>query len=1032
MMFIRNLIFFALFFNLVNQHLVAQKTAIYQNPEAEFQTATDLYGKEKFGAAQQHFQNVISVVSNPFSPLRINAEYYDAICALELNNNDGAYKLDQFAVNHPTNTRINLVNFQLGKLSYKNRKYRDAIDYFELVSLPELSSADKQEYFFKLGYSYFKREEYQKAKTSLEKVSQSNSKYSSPASYFLAHLAYVNGNYDEALNQFKSLEQDPNFMAIAPYYIVQILFLQEEYSQVIEMAPPLLVNATPKRKVELLKVLGESYFNTRQYKKALPYLVQFHQSSHTSINAVDYYSLGYCYYVNGDFEEAAKYFQKTTGQQDALAQFAYYYLGSSYLATDQKQFAVNAFKSAYKLPFDREIREDALFKQAQLAFELSYDPYSEAVKALKSYLKAYPDSKRSDEAYNFLFNISVATRNFKDAQDALENIQVKGVDYKKSFQKITFYRGIELFNQFNYEEAAAMFKKAVEYDQDKSITDESIFWMAESFYRSDNLWGAKKYYLEFLSGPKAKKLQIYNMAHYNLGYVYFKKEEYNGAIYHFNQFISGQKDEEPVLIADAYLRLGDSWFINKNYDNALEFYDKVIKVKAVDVDYAMMKKAKALGVLQRYPEQIQTLNKLVQDYPSSVSISEVYFELANTYLITGDNENALINFKKVASSFPNSTYAVKSRLKSGLIYYNSNLNDLAIKTFKSVVTDFPDTPESMEALRSLRSIYVETGNVDEFLNYTNSLSFANITVSEQDSLTYVAAENFYMDEKYDQALTSFENYTVKFPSGAHLLAVHYYLAECYVKNDQKPEALENYNFVTLKPKSEFTERSLIKAADLSFKLGDHAKSLEYFIKLETVAESRQNLLEAWYGQMKNNYILGNKQAALPFAVNILKEEKLSDEMKLEAMIIKANAHLEMEDVLLAKSQFKEIVAISPGAAGAEAKYKIAQIEYGLNDLDNAEKTVFELINGFASYDYWVASGFILLSDIYVSKDNLYQAKQTLKSIIDNFDGDELKQVAIKKLDDIIAKEDAAKIKQKGTEAGDSITIDSEMIELEEY
>ncbi|MEZ5148582.1 MAG: hypothetical protein R2759_16305 [Bacteroidales bacterium] len=43
--------------------------------------------------------------------------------------------------------------------------------------------------------------------------------------------------------------------------------------------------------------------------------------------------------------------QRATGQNDTLAQYAYYYLGAAYLKTDQKQFAANAFNSSYKIPF---------------------------------------------------------------------------------------------------------------------------------------------------------------------------------------------------------------------------------------------------------------------------------------------------------------------------------------------------------------------------------------------------------------------------------------------------------------------------------------------------------------------------------------------------------------------------------------------------------------------------------------------------------------------------------------------------------
>ena len=65
------------------------------------------------------------------------------------------------------------------------------------------------------------------------------------------------------------------------------------------------------------------------------------------------------------------------------------------------------------------------------------------------------------------------------------------------------------------------------------------------------------------------------------------------------------------------------------------------------------------------------------------------------------------------------------------------------------------------------------------------------------------------------------------------------------------------------------------------------------------------------------------------------------------------------------------------------------------------KTCFDLINNMPSYDYWVAKAFILLADNYVAlKDNL-QAKSTLLSIIDNYDGkDDIVPTAKEKLEKI--------------------------------
>jgi TolA-binding protein len=540
--------------------------------------------------------------------------------------------------------------------------------------------------------------------------------------------------------------------------------------------------------------------------------------------------------------------------------------------------------------------------------------------------------------------------------------------------------------------------------------------------------------MDFLSAPKAKTLSVYNLANYNLGYVYFKREEYNGAIYYLNEFVAKIKNENPAMVADAFLRIGDSWFIRKGYDNAIEYYDKAIKMKVIDVDYAMFQKAIALGVLQRNDEKIQALNYITSNYPNSTAISEVIYEKGNTYLVMKDNEKALISFRKIASDHTGSSYAVKARLKSGLIYYNNGQNELALSTFKQVVTDYPNTPESKEALASIKNIYVDINKVDDYLTYVDGLPFTTISISEQDSMSYIAAENLYMDGEYSAANTALDKYLHSFQEGAFKVNASFYLGECQYKEENFVDALTNFEYVLSIPKSEFTESAMLKAATIAYELADYETSLDYFSKLETNAENKLNVIEAHYGLMKCNYLLQNYEGAMAAAYKLLAAEKLSDEMKLEALVIKANSLYQSDEMLLAKSAFKEIIEFSQGAAGAEAKYMEAKIEYQISDLDEAEKNVFELINQYAPYDYWVANGFILLSDIYLKKENVFQAKETLQSIIDNYEGAELKEIAMNKLQDILDQEAALEVElikaDEALGAPDTINIDENLREIE--
>ena len=74
-------------------------------------------------------------------------------------------------------------------------------------------------------------------------------------------------------------------------------------------------------------------------------------------------------------------------------------------------------------------------------------------------------------------------------------------------------------------------------------------------------------------------------------------------------------------------------------------------------------------------------------------------------------------------------------------------------------------------------------NKDEFATLVSQIP-GNIQfdASEQDSLTYVAAERIFMRGNIEQAKQSFNSYLQSFPDGAFQLGAHYYL--CSIANKQ--------------------------------------------------------------------------------------------------------------------------------------------------------------------------------------------------------------------------------------------------------
>src|SRR5690606_3526760 len=79
---------------------------------------------------------------------------------------------------------------------------------------------------------------------------------------------------------------------------------------------------------------------------------------------------------------------------------------------------------------------------------------------------------------------------------------------------------------------------------------------------------------------------------------------------------------------------------------------------------------------------------------------------------------------------------------------------------------------------------------------------------------------------------------------------------------------------------------------------------------------------------------------------------------------------------------------SQRAVGAEARYRLGQLQYENKQYDKAETTAFDVINNMGSYDHWIAKSFILLADAYAGKGTNIPAKITLERIDENYEGDD--------------------------------------------
>jgi len=732
-----------LFVTLSFYFLSAQKPLKFESPEFEFNTAMELFQKEKYGSAQQYFKYVYENTPNKQQDIKSNSYFYIGVCAAQLYNEDAIFYLSDFIRLYPVHSLVPEANYYLGKFYFYKKQYKNVIETFDKIDDRNVRPEELAEYHFKKGYSYFALGKFDEAKALMLRAKKADGPYRLRATYYLAHIAYEMKQYEAALEGFLELKDSYEYQNIVPYYVVQILFLQKKYDQLVTIAPPLYEKSNEKSKIDIARSLGLAFYNLGKYEEAAPYFTFYIEKNKATLDSNDCFAAGYTFYNIKEYKKAIDFLSQTSKGKSLTAQTSLYVIGDCYLNMDQLSLASQTFYEAYKMGIDPDITEDALYNYAKLQYETSNQPFNSAIKALEEYKNEYPNSTRSEEASTYLSKIYMSTKNYQGAITSIEKISSKNPALLKAYQRCTFFRTLELINNKEYSKASAMIEKTLKYPMDKDINVSALYWKGEIEYRNGKYAEAINSYRTFQRNEFAKNCEFYTQSFYGLGYAYLKSNKYSDAITAFNSLISNADNSMSDEVKDATMRIADCYYMEKNLKQALAFYQKAEQVGNSRKDYILFQQAKCYGFNREHNQKIDVLNRLIQSYPKSTYIDDAEFELASTYHSQNQYSNAITAYQNFIKNNPKSVYVKQAYNKMALAYFNTQDEENAIKYFKYVFETYPGSQESIDALNNLENIYAEHATTGEFFDYIRTKNM-NYSETKQDSVSFKAAENKYM------------------------------------------------------------------------------------------------------------------------------------------------------------------------------------------------------------------------------------------------------------------------------------------------
>ncbi|MCL2097406.1 MAG: tetratricopeptide repeat protein [Bacteroidales bacterium] len=907
---------------------------------AYYYQAVDLFEKGQYADAELQFRKALESCSPDDKILRGHIAAYRALSAIELRQPNAESMVLAMEEEFGNMPKTNELCFALAKQCYYEGNYRKAVIWFEKTDNRELSSIDRVECLFLQGHACFQINNYKKALPLFTSVkNQADSKYKLPATYYYAHIEYKNQNWAAALEGFQAIRHDDRFSVLAGYYILHIHSMQGRYNEVIEEGGKLLQTATDNRYQEIALLIVDACCRTEQYTLALDYF-NLYKSNAVTLSRNDQFTEAVIYYHLQEYNEALNRLKPAMGS-DSLGQAAAYYAGATAIKTNDNIAALKYFDTARQANFNRDIKHDAWLNYVKLSMEVDSN-----TKPLYEYQKQYPNRDIPQlQATAYMLD-----KQYDKALSILSTIPQLSDKDKGDIQRIAFAQGISRFEKKQYFEAVQSFDKSLQYAQyDNNIATTARYWKAEALYEQKQYEEARKLYEAFINSPGAFRTgKEYRLAHYNIGYCFFKQKNYTEAGNWFRKF-TGLSGNDNIFIGNAYCRIADCFFIQKRYSNAIENYDRAIKLKTAETDYALFQKALSQGLNeQKQDRKLETLSALLQQFPNSEYVPAAHFEIGRTYVRLNNYGEANKAFHQIINNYKTNPYAQRAFIELGLISVNQGNNKQAIDYYKSAVLANPSTKEAQDALIGLKNAYIETNDVDSYFAFTKSLAdYSGGSEGEMEEARFAAAEKTYLVGDCEATIATLSAFRQTYPNSKNNIQVNFYLGDCSYRSNDIQTAYTCFSYVVNQATNAFTDPALLGLARSAEQLELYSEASAAYSRLYAVTKDEEHTLKAALLKGKSQVLDGDDEAAFA-TFNELAEGHVAT------------------------------------AEGAEAAYLAIAVLYKQQKEEEAINAVFVFSDTKTPHQYWVARAFILLGDIYVDKQDIEQAKSTYESILNGY------------------------------------------------
>ncbi|MDH5382162.1 MAG: tetratricopeptide repeat protein, partial [Cyclobacteriaceae bacterium] len=748
------------------------------NSESLYYQGVKLMDSKNIGSAREAFEDYLD--SSPQGFYIAEASYYRAYCALILYHKDGEKLIEDFVKKYPVHPKTSTAYYELGKVFYKSRNSPKTIDYLLKADLSKLSSSQREEAVFMLGYSNFNLRRFSGALPYFNQLKSGSEIYSGPSSYYAGYIEYESGKFEDAVNDFSRAEKTNSYATEVPYMKTASLFKLGRYDDLLSYTSKLFESGKKySNEQQIYLFTAESYFLAEKYSEAEKFYSEFSDLNRGKIDPDVQYRIAYSQYALSKYDEALDNFKIVASGNDEVAMYSSYYLGILYYKNGNSRYALTAFDKVRSNKFSKELQLEGEYQYGKLCFDIGDD--SKAISSMEYFVKTYPDSKYSQELSELLSEAYLSTNDYEKAIKQIELQKNKSQKLLAAYQKANYLAGTVYFNKGDYRRAVDLFEKSLENPISQDIVVNSLYWSAEAYSVGKRYVDAQTRYLRIINNYSHLKNPYIEQARYGLGYTYYNSSNYEKAREQFNLFINAKPKVSSKILSDAYVRMADCYYVKKNYEPAISGYQNALKINSSDSDYIYLQ----LGMVNALKDNTLAasgfFDRVISHGTSSPYFDDALFQRAQLSFNKTEYKESIQLYTKLINSKPSSKYVPYALVRRASAFYNLGQKNQAIVDYEKIFSDHIRHEIAKDALIPIQELLTDVGRSDDYDKYLAMYKVANPDEKGLETIEFETSRNQYFNQNYGKAIGGLKMFVVNYPVDPRKEEAIYYIGDSYFR-----------------------------------------------------------------------------------------------------------------------------------------------------------------------------------------------------------------------------------------------------------